>query len=282
MRSRSANRHFPALIVLLCLSAPPRVRAQDSASVDYGACPIGIEAIVAEKFKGNLLVRYADDPVIFPAMTWSTRPRFSEAEHGYLVPVGVYMTRGPATLRNSQVHAVLVRGDSVLRWFNSTVTPGQIPHRWGPLPIPEAGWKQAHEATRGAVTIIEWTRSLESVESWTELVSMQTFPSFEFRRSIEWHLERVLGEHKKVCATAEHSIVSSSPIEVLYTQVTRGCERFPDEWSVRKLLRGPYGSAEFSYATRAEMSEAQRTEWLERLGTTSLLGDCPATPAQPD
>ena len=201
---------------------------------------------------------------------------------GYLVLVMAEQTRGNAQFMGKQLYGFLFKDDELVKTFNpiqmrSLGTRESV----GPLPKDERNWKVGHSASHDNQLIEEWVLPEETVQNWSELISVQIFSNVPLHMTPEKIAAGAAELHKKSCADVSQKVLASSQTELLYEQKTANCAPFRDEYSIRKAIRGPRTMTEVSYATTTVMNDAEKKKWTEIIGRVKLLNECASSEILP-
>ena len=68
--------------------------------------------------------------------------------------------------------------------------------------------------------------------------------------------------------------ITPTKTEVLYEQTLADCAPNRDEFSIRKIVRGPRTMTDVSYSKTTAMNGAERRKWAEIIGRSKLLNEC--------
>ena len=126
----------------------------------------------------------------------------------------------------------------------------------------ETPWERAYEADG----IVEMVRSGQTLDDWTELLTIQTFDKDVLVGSID---EMVDAHQKRLierCPGSTFGEVQRSPNSILFESNIVGSDA-PDEQNVSRILDGEQFRFFIIYAVREplQMTEARKTDWIERL-----------------
>ena len=266
------------LLVLAGCATPPT--EAELAALNYGACPRTHESKIKEYFQGTLFTGYAGDPIIWPPKQYwykETPVDGGRFLSGYLVPVRVEQTRGPIPTAGHQLYGFLFKDDQVVKTFPPfhmrTLT---IQEDVGPLPDDGRGWKVGHEASRGNSRIIEWVLPGETVQAWSELISVQMIRGFSPEMTPAKIFELDSGMKRKGCADASGRVVAQSQTELLYEWKLSKCAPMRDEYLIGKFILGPRAMTHVWYAKTAPMSAAETKKWTDIVAKTKIFSDCVA------
>jgi hypothetical protein len=266
---------FLSVVVAGCATPPNK---EELAALDYGACPQNYEAKIKERFQSGVLVAYSGEPIIWPPQRyWYKAPPIegSKLYAGYLVVVMVDQKRGSPQLQGKQLYGFLFKDDELVKKLDpmqmySLGTQEAV----GPIPKDERDWKVGHSAHNKNQLIEEWVLPGETVQNWSELISLQIYRNVSLEVTPEKVVAIAAQLHKKTCSDVSQKAHSSSPTELLYEQTTRNCAPIRDEYSIRKTIRGPRTMTEVSYAKTTVMNDAEKKKWTEIVGRAKFLNEC--------
>jgi hypothetical protein len=132
-------------------------------------------------------------------------------------------------------------------------------------------WRQGFQQDIGTQAITEYVLPDETVNGWTELVSVQTFPGAQETTA----LASVVGVFKdkllKECPDALWRILKESQDEVLHEWKTTGCRGWDNQHEIAKLMKGKSAIYRVSYANRSlPLEDEKRAQWVELVGAARI------------
>lgn len=267
-----------ALILAACATPPTQ---DELAALDYGSCPSNHETVIKDQFKGGLLTRYADDLLIWPPQKFwfkSTPVEGGNLYAGYLVPVMAEQTFGPAPTDGKQLYGFIFHDGVLVKkiapWQLQTLG---IKEAVGPFPKDDRDWQQGHSDGEGNRFLLEYVLPGETVQDWSELVSVQVLSNASLDLSAAGFVESIAAAHQAAaprCADVRHEILESGPTEVLFRQALSKCAPLRDEYSVRKVIRGPRSLTEVSYARTSDFDAVELTKWTEIVSRARIMNEC--------
>lgn len=272
-----------AFLLLAGCASPPS--SEDVKALDYGACPRNYTDKVKAAFRDTLLSRYSGEPVIWaPQQFWyKTSPlEGSRLLAGHLVPASANQFFGPQPTAGWQLYGFLFKNDELIYKLSPLQMRSLgLEEAVGPFPKDERDWKEGHKAHDQRQMLIEYVPPGETVQNWSELVSVQIVFDVRPDLAAEQYVALVMANHRSKqpgCQTVSHKVLGSTPTEVLYEQSLAGCAPLRDEYSIRKVIRGPRAMTEVSYARTAPLTDADKDKWQRIVGRSALMNDCPTTP----
>lgn len=270
-------------IALAGCAAPPS--QEEIKALDYGACPRGYVEKIRGSFRDGLITRYAGEPVIWaPRQYWYKTPPLEGGRlvSGYLVPVAANQSFGPQPTSGWRLYGFLFKNEELIYKLSPLqMQTLRLQDAVGPFPKDERQWTEAHKTQDPRRMIIEYVPPGQAVQSWSELVTVQILFDVRLDLSAGRFVDLVMAEHKSKqpgCATVSHQVLESTPTEVLFEQALTGCAPLRDEYSVRKVIRGPWTMSEVSYAKTSPLTDAEKSKWRRIVGRTSTMSECSSTP----
>jgi len=143
------------------------------------------------------------------------------------------------------------------------------------LPADE-GWRVANEIplqhpdTNPGGGITEYVRGDETLDGWTELVTLQT----QFRMVQLSGMETAQDIYKKIVKVREGEcpgstrwqVIEETPGRVLYEWRAKPCREYPDQHEISLLADGTRDRYRLAYtAAVAEIDGKKRNQWIEVL-----------------
>jgi hypothetical protein len=256
-----------------------RAQSKDAdAAPDYGACPKNHEKWIKDRFQSGFLTAYAGEPTIWPPQRYSYRDLFSGTVVGYLVPVMAELTRGNPNFIGRQLYGFMFKNDEMVKEINPNAMRSlRISENVGPFPKDEREWKEGHSTKGTNPLTIEYVIPGETVQNWSELVTVQILSNVSLNIDAARFVAAVEKQHRSKtpgCAVVAQRVLASTPTSVMYEQSLVNCAPFRDEFSVRKVIRGPLAISEVSYAKTSELTDEEKKKWLEIVGKTDLMSEC--------
>lgn len=268
-----------ALLSAGCASAPPS--QQELSNIDYGQCPTTHVAQVREELKGGLLVAYAGEPLIWPpTQYWHKASPLTGGElaAGYLVVAMADQTRGTPNWLGKRLYGFIFKDDVLIRKLNpDSMANLRIREDIGPLDMDERDWQIGHQVDTARQLLIEWVPPGETVQNWSQLYTLQVLHNVPHSVG---PADLIMNERNKknvrlpACAVIEQEMLSQSATEVMYVQTLAQCAPMRDEFSIRKILRGPTAISEVSWSKTSPITEEERQLWTDTLGKVTFMSRC--------
>lgn len=133
------------------------------------------------------------------------------------------------------------------------------------LPV---GWIVGHHAyDRQKGEILEFVRPGESVEDWSELITVQRMPTGCGHATPQATLEHVQSLREDTCPGAtKWRLIESSDTSVTFEWQASACGGWTDQHEVSKIIYRPDTRVFLHYVVKQySMPEQKRSDWLERL-----------------
>ena len=137
-------------------------------------------------------------------------------------------------------------------------------------------WKLGHTAAQGDQTVWEYVLSGETVENWTELITVQSFTGSLGSTAPVEALRRVRDLTLHDCPDAMWSVIRESETEVLFEWREEGCQGpvdSDDQYGISRIIKGSLGLHIVSYGNKRQphLPETERSEWIDRLSQAELI-----------
>ena len=132
---------------------------------------------------------------------------------------------------------------------------------------------QAHSAGSNVARLVEFVQPGETVDNWTELVTIQTFNKRVDRGSIDDFLKNYREEVASRCPGSSVDVIRRESNSLLYESKIANCPTGPDEQNIGRLLDGHANRFLITYAVRSpkSMTEGRRSTWIDNLSTMSIM-----------
>lgn len=275
----STSLFILASISALSMNCVAQPTPEEQVAFDYGSCPTNYDSKIREYFQSGLIVTYLSEPVIWsPRKYWYKEPWLmgGNTYSGYLVPVTIEQKhRLEPTMNGRQLYGFLFKDNELIK------TPGlmqmrnyRISESIGPLPSDERDWKIGHSARNDALSTTEWVLPGETVQNWSELITLQGFYRVPPDFSPEKFARDVAEGHKKDCASVSLNIVTSSRTEALYERTSTNCASNHVEFDIGKYILGPRTVSSIFYSRRSESTEIEKRKWIDIINKVELMNEC--------
>ena len=139
------------------------------------------------------------------------------------------------------------------------------------MPFAVNGWVVGHSAENEAQRIQEWVRPGQTVDNWTELLTVQTFNKAVGLATVEDHIAAHRKDVAARCPGSTLEVIGQQPDGILYELRVVNCQKGGDEHGLHRVLEGKWNRFVVQYAIRgASMAPALRAEWIESLQTAQI------------
>jgi len=229
-----------------------------------------------ERFSSGFLTSYAGEPVVWQGdrFWWQDPPQAGGRFFaGHLVVALAHQSFGRPDFQGQRLYAFIVHNGKIVKEFSpSLMNRVPIKEMVGPLPFDDRKWEVGDRQDEDTRTATRYVLPGETVERWTERVTLQTTTRVAEDLTLDTMLmqsEVALG-----CAVVERNVLKSTPTAVLVEQTLAQCASAPDRHTIRKLIRGPRSANEVAYARIAPFSEADRAKWTALVDRTVWGSPC--------
>lgn len=250
---------------------------QEISSLDYGACPTDYEEKIKTYLKKDYLHSYSDQYHITPPRKfWYKAPLLQGGGlySGYLVLAGVYVRLpwlGEQTygflFKNNEIVKVISQDDLKTFSFNADKVIN--------LPKDERGWEVGNSGSGQSHMIIEWVLPGETVNKWSELITLQTFLGVQTRMEPEKIMLDAKESTLKKCPNAKWQVITKKSDEILYEWRTTNCTNFDNQHEIAKILKG-FGAMHIVHYVKKgpEMDENDHKKWMDIIEKVKVASDC--------
>ncbi len=148
---------------------------------------------------------------------------------------------------------------------NETVTP----------PFDDRDWELGYRSDEGDQVVQEYVLSGETVENWSELITVQSFFDPRDNTAPEYMMRGVKDSTLQDCPDAMWNTIRVSETEALYEWRTEGCQGpvdSDDQYEIDRIIKGSSGIHRIAYTTKRQpnLPETVRTEWIDRIGRAEV------------
>jgi hypothetical protein len=134
-------------------------------------------------------------------------------------------------------------------------------------------WNPGHHAENNVQRLEEYVRTGETVENWTQLVTVETFNKAAGVKSVEDQLATDRNEIASRCPGSTLDVLRKTPDGVLYEEQAVHCPAGADEHILARVLDGHSNRFVVMYSVRGSvtMTPERRAEWIEKLMAVQML-----------
>jgi len=136
-----------------------------------------------------------------------------------------------------------------------------------------SAWEVGYSAQNEVQRVVEFVRPGQTVENWSELVTIQTFNKAAGVGSVEDSLAMYRQDLLSRCPDSKVNIIRQNSGDVVYEAYVMGCAEGPDEHVLARVLDGAHSQFLVQYAVReaATMAPSRRTDWIEKLMSVQVV-----------
>ena len=128
-------------------------------------------------------------------------------------------------------------------------------------------WEFGYETEDDTQIVYEFVRPGQTVDNWTERITVQTLNKAIGLGSVEGQIDSYRNSLDERCPGSTVDVIRQTPDGVIYESNIVNCEQGADEHALVRILDGSYNRFFVHYAVRGEstMTPERRAEWLEEL-----------------
>lgn len=129
---------------------------------------------------------------------------------------------------------------------------------------PDAQWSVGHEQyLKGKSAITEFVRPGETVQNWTELLTVFTFPP-KYLLSPDITMKFLKAKIEKRCQNVVWNVIQREEKKVLFEWKITDCSAHPDQHEVALLIYGKWTVFKISYVEKVkELTPEVRDKWIK-------------------
>jgi hypothetical protein len=137
-------------------------------------------------------------------------------------------------------------------------------------------WKLGHTAAQGDQTVWEYILSDETVENWSEIITVQSFTGSQGSTAPVDAMRRVRDLTLHDCPDAMWNPIRESETEVLFEWREESCQGpvdSDDQYGISRIIQGSLGSHVVGYGNKRQpyLPETERSEWIDRISRAQLI-----------
>ncbi len=134
----------------------------------------------------------------------------------------------------------------------------------------EDGWEIAHSWETPTQRHTEFLRSAQTVENWTEMITVQAFNKAYGLVSVDDQVVGFRNTLDEECPGSTVEVIRHTPDGVIFESRTVNCEQGADEHQLVRILEGTSTRFIVHHAVRGAMTPERRAEWLEEMMEYSI------------
>lgn len=151
------------------------------------------------------------------------------------------------------------------------------------VPFDATGWRVGHakDAGRGVGTITEFVRQGESIDDWSELITIQLIEDLKGREADEAVAE-LFEDQVTDYAHVEHGVIESDEWSVLYEWSIHDSAPHPDQHEIARMIEGEQGVHRVAYVKKGpRLADEERSRWIQLLRNAYVVkGETPIRPRE--
>ena len=123
---------------------------------------------------------------------------------------------------------------------------------------------------KGKYSIIEFVPKGETVEDWSELVTIQDFANIS--GSPETFLNQLKSLREKLCpGSTIWNVIAKDEHSILYVWKAKPCAGWPDQHEISRILDGKWNRWRIAYTAKVqEISKEKRNKWIQSLSKATI------------
>ncbi len=131
----------------------------------------------------------------------------------------------------------------------------------------QRNWKIGYQTSNARVSIVEYVLPGETVQTWTELITIQQFLDLPAKITPASLFQQMKTSMQQRCRQVDWKIIRKSKNAVLYQWRAIGCANIKDQHEIAKLQRNRNGLYRFAYVSKkVPLSREQYSLWRRLLG----------------
>src|SRR5262245_24799678 len=132
-------------------------------------------------------------------------------------------------------------------------------------------WELGYQTEVGSQAISEYVLHGETVDRWTELVTLQTFSGPEGAVPSSSVVDEFKQKVLKGCPDALWRVVNEGQDDVVYEWRTTDCRGWDNQHEIARIFKGGSGLHRLAYATRTlPLADEKRAQWVSLIGAAHV------------
>jgi len=132
-------------------------------------------------------------------------------------------------------------------------------------------WELAFSDATESQSIQEYVLVGETIDNWTELVTVQIFYGLQTQTTCEQYMEKMMEMLKNVCPTTAATVISKGENEILFSWEIKDCPGQENQFEIDRVLAGKEALYILHYVTKKPIaSSGKRDEWVKALSSAKL------------
>lgn len=151
------------------------------------------------------------------------------------------------------------------------IAPGYLCAEQVNVQFDEREWETGYTAEDGTKGITELVLKGETVNAWTELVTIQAFFGLQERATPQMYMNEMIDALKKACPSAKWDLIRKGDNDVLFDWEIAQCPGQEDQYEVDRVLAGAKALYVVHYATKkVPVGADTREKWIRLLSAATL------------
>lgn len=132
-------------------------------------------------------------------------------------------------------------------------------------------WSIGYQAKNYQCSIIEYVLDKETVNNWTELVTVQAFPGLQNNTTLQSFMMKTRENLKSQCPDLNWKVLSKKENDAIYEWSIKNCPTDEDQHEIARIISGEYGIYVIHYVTKKmPISTKVRKKWIGLLRSVTL------------
>ncbi|MBI1871217.1 MAG: hypothetical protein HYS07_08510 [Chlamydiae bacterium] len=132
-------------------------------------------------------------------------------------------------------------------------------------------WKMAHEDHDESQSIREYILEGETIDHWTEIVTVHQFKDLQNKTSLKALMEKMQRDLFHSCPSTQWEILNETLEDLIYTWQLKDCPAQEDQYELARLIIGKEAIYLIRYTHKASKIDLERyTIWLDLLADVKL------------
>jgi hypothetical protein len=146
----------------------------------------------------------------------------------------------------------------------------------------ERAWRLGSMDLPGVQQPKEYVLPGETVDNWTELVTVQSMPGYQERTTADGTALEFKQKILKRCPNATFTVLQEGKTDFTVEWQTTGCKGWDNQYEVSRFITGKTAMYRVVYTNRKlPIPEDKHRQWIDLIGKASLTMPAPVGPAAP-
>ena len=134
----------------------------------------------------------------------------------------------------------------------------------------QQGWKLGHQQTQGESFLHEFVKSNESVQAWTEMVTIWHMKQVA-KTNADIVTKRTIDGLRKGCPSFNHSVIANDHSYVIFRWSHEGCCGWPAQEGVMQITSTGDGVFNFQYAYLKNNASPNFEDWVKIISDAKIV-----------